>query len=156
MISRWERGRSTIDELLSKRELERVHADRELAREYIAQSRAHLSAARSIAEQDPIGSFQLAYDSGRKALAGILIAQGLRPTSRGGHRSIEEALRAQLVPPLETVINAFGWMRTVRNASEYPSFDSPVADIDDAASARAYADTISEAASRLIDELPVY
>ncbi|WP_166983946.1 hypothetical protein [Paramicrobacterium fandaimingii] len=115
-----------------------------------------MSAAWAIADQDPLSSFQLAYDAGRKALAGILISEGLRPTSKGGHRVIEETLRAQLDPPLGKLTNAFGWMRSVRNASEYPSFDSPVANADDAMTARSYAREIIDVAARLIDEMPVY
>ncbi|SEB37124.1 HEPN domain-containing protein [Paramicrobacterium humi] len=156
MIRRWEQGRSQIEGLLQRRELERVHADSDLASVHLDQARDHLAGAHLVSDRDPVGSFQLAYDAARKALAGVLIHQGLRPTSRGGHRAVEDALRAQLDPPLGRLIDRFGWMRSVRNASEYPSFDEPIADRVDASTARSYASELIDLAERLIREMPVY
>jgi hypothetical protein len=44
------------------------------------------------------GGYALAYDGARKALTAILENEGLRPTTRGGHLAVFEAVRAQLGP----------------------------------------------------------
>lgn len=156
MIARWEKGRPTVDGLLEARELERVVADRKLADAYLDAARRHLESSRITLEIDPTGSFQIAYDATRKAWVAVLINQGPRPTSRGGHLVIERAMRAQFTPPPNDLIGLFGWMRTLRNASEYPSFDKPAAEAADALKAQdAAARTIAKAAE-LLDLMPVY
>ena len=156
MIARWQAGRSTIDALLHDKSLQSVHADRTLADLYLDHARAHLAASRQTIDIDPTGSFQLAYDAARKSLAAILENQGLRATAKGGHWVIEQSTRAQLDPPLGSLVNDFGWMRGVRNASEYPSFDRAVADKEDAERGQAIAEQILNAAARLLDQMPVY
>ncbi len=80
MILRWEQGRATIDQLLANRRLEHIPANRELADVYLEQARAHLRTSTAALGTDPVGEFQLAYDAARKALAALLVTQGLRPT----------------------------------------------------------------------------
>ncbi|MBC7723886.1 MAG: HEPN domain-containing protein [Burkholderiaceae bacterium] len=156
MIRRWEKGRPAIDALLSERRLERVSPDRKLADVYLEEARRHLTSSQLMTDSDPTGSFQLAYDGARKALVAMLINQGLRPTSTGGHRVVEDALRAQLTPPKNEIVDGFGWMRGLRNASEYPSFDRPSAASEDAAEAQALTATIIEKSKELVDLMPVY
>lgn len=156
MIARWEQGRAIVDSLLQARRLERVPANRDLAGEYIHQAKAHLATSLLASGSDPVGEFQLAYDAARKALASILINQGLRPTSLGGHIAVYDAVLAQLDPPLGDVFRPFGWMRPLRNDSEYPSTDRPVASGDDAAAGRAAAQLMVERAERLLELMPVY
>lgn len=156
MISRWEQGRGAIDALIQANRLERVPANRELAEEYIRQAKAHLATSTSAAGNDPVGEFQLAYDAARKALASILINQGLRPTSLGGHLVVYDAVHAQLDPPLGDVFKPFGWMRPLRNDSEYPSPDRPVAGSEDATEGRSAARLMVERAEALFDLMPVY
>lgn len=156
MINRWERGRADVDAFLEEGRLQKVRADRKLADLYIEHASRHLASSRLAVDLDPTGSFQLAYDASRKALAAVLENQGLRATSKGGHKVVEDALRAQLVPPLGTQMNNFGWMRTLRNASEYPSFDRPTAERNDALTAHGYAEEIIRVATRLLNEMPVY
>ncbi|MCS5718063.1 hypothetical protein N1027_07915 [Herbiconiux sp. CPCC 205763] len=153
---RWEKGRERIDTLLSRRHLEQVAANRDLADEYLSQAYAHLRTSSAVAGSDPVGEFQLAYDAARKGLASLLVVQGLRPTSVGGHLVLYEAVLAQFDPPLGTVFRAFGWMRPLRNDSEYPSVDRPVASVDDAVAGREAAALIVDAAARLIGQLPPY
>lgn len=136
MIARWEQGRATVDSLLAARRLERIPPNRDLADEYLRQARAHLATSLLAAGTDPVGEFQLAYDAARKALASILINQGIRPTSAGGHVAVFEAVLAQLDPPLGDVFKSFRWMRPLCNDSEYPSPDRPLATGDDAVAGR--------------------
>jgi HEPN domain len=122
---RWGQGRSVVDAMLDKRELERVTPSAEHAAELIAQARRHAASAERIAEADPAGAFQLLYDAARKALVAILENQGLRPTSRGGHIAVLEAVSAQLDPPMGKVIRPFDRLRRQRNSAEYPRSDTP-------------------------------
>ncbi|MBN9152176.1 MAG: HEPN domain-containing protein [Micrococcales bacterium] len=156
MILRWEQGRGTIDRLLAERRLERIPANRELADLYLDQARAHIRTSRSAQGTDAVGEFQLAYDAARKALAALLVTQGLRPTHNGGHISVYEAVMAQFEPPLGAVFRPFGWMRPLRNDSEYPSVERPVAADADAEAGRAAAEAMIDAAERLLDQLPPY
>jgi hypothetical protein len=156
LIRRWQQGRADIEGLLESRRLQAVAADRDLAELYLDQARRHLESARSALPGDPAGSFQLAYDAGRKALTAVLENQGLRVTSRGGHIAIEESLRAQLVPPMGRLINDFGWMRMLRNQTEYPTFDRPMAAREDAEAAARISANLVAMAERLLDEMPVW
>lgn len=156
MILRWQQGRERIEEMLNQRLLERVSADRALAEAMLAVANKHLAAAKHTLEVDSVGSFQLAYDGARKALSALLQTQGLRATSKGGHRAVEDALRAQLVPPMEKQMNSFGWMRKLRNDSEYPNADRDVADHQAAISAHTTCAEIIVMVKQLINEMPVY
>lgn len=156
MIVRWEQGRATVDQLLADRRLERIPANRELADVYLEQARAHLNTSRAASGTDPVGEFQLAYDAARKALASLLVTQGLRPTHAGGHIAVYDAVMAQFDPPLGRVFRAFGWMRPLRNDSEYPSAERPVAAAADAEAGRDAAAAMVDAAERLLEQLPAY
>jgi hypothetical protein len=57
-----------------------------------------LTTARSAVKTDPDSAFVLAYDSARQALTALLAHQGLRPTTKGGHYAVEQAVRAQFGP----------------------------------------------------------
>jgi hypothetical protein len=68
----------------------------------------------------PLAGYALAYDAARKALTAILENQGLRPTTRGGHLAVYEAVRAQLEAPMGRLLRTFNRMRTRRHDAEYP------------------------------------
>ncbi len=143
-------GRDAIEALLAARRLERVAVDRDLAALHLEHARRHIDAASILMPVDVAGSFQLAYDAARKSLAAVLAAQGLRATARGGHRVIEEAARAQLDPPLGVLVDAFGWMRNLRNASEYLTFDRPAAAETDAQQAIRFASELMAEATLMV------
>lgn len=155
-MARWKQGEAEIDALIAKGQLGTVRADRQLADFMLEEARRHLTSAEATAHMDPTGSFALAYDASRKALASILENQGLRATSSGGHIAIENALRAQLVPPMQAELNTFGWMRKLRNSSQYPSLENPTADSNDAAIARGYAADLIAMAAKLLDVMESY
>lgn len=156
MLSKWQQGRAEIETLIAEGRLQLVSADRALADFYLEAATKHLVAAKQTLEIDSTGSFQLAYDGARKALTAVLENQGLRSTTKGGHRAVEDALRAQLVPPMGQQINNFGWMRKLRNDSEYPTLERDTADLEAAKTAKKYAAEIIDMAKRLLDEMPVY
>jgi hypothetical protein len=101
---RWDQGRPVIDRMLADRELQRVPASREHADRLIAQAGKHLTSAAAVCREDPEGGYALVYDAARKALTAVLENQGLRPTTRGGHLAAYEAVRAQLDPPMGSVL----------------------------------------------------
>lgn len=135
MITRWERGRAEIDELIRQGRLTRVIANREL---------------------DPAGAFTLAYDAARLALAAVLVNQGLRPRGEGAHAVLLDAAIAQLEPPRQTEIREFDWMRRLRNDTQYPNIDRPSASVDDVDQAVSAAWAIVDRAAQLIEAMPPY
>ena len=154
---RWEQGCARIDALLTEGRLQAVHANRELAELMVAQAVLHLRSARALAAADPVGAFQLTYDAARKALAAILINQGLRPAGgAGGHAVLLTAVRAQLQPPMGADLAPFDWMRRTRNDSEYPTPDAPVASREDLDEALPAAERIVEIAARVLPTMPAY
>lgn len=156
MILRWEQGRATVEGLLARGRLTRVTANRALADLMLAQARGHLASAATIVAGDPSGAFVLAYDAARKALSAILVNQGLRAGGDGAHAVLLEAVRAQLDPPLGSTFAPFGWMRPLRNHTEYPVPDQPVAQAEDVDEAIPAAAAMVEAAARIIDQMPTY
>lgn len=66
------------------------------------------------------------------------------------------AVRAQLDPPLGAVFRPFGWMRPLRNHTEYPTPDHPTATADDVREALPAATAMIDAAAKVIDQMPTY
>lgn len=153
---RWGQGRDVIDELLSKRHLERVPVNTEHAMRLLEQARRHVASADLLRGNDLQLAFTAAYDAARKALTAVLAIQGLRPTSAGGHLSVYYSSLAQFEPPMGKVIKPFDWMRRTRNDAEYPHADSVELNIDDVMEAIAAAETIVALSSTLIETLPPY
>jgi hypothetical protein len=123
-------GRKSVAFLIKKGDLEVVEANLEGALRLFDQSAAHLRSASQILDGDPGGSFQLAYDAARKSLTAILLIQGLRHTSQGGHLAVEHAITSQFAE-VEAFM-AIRWMRPLRNQTEYPSPNRPTASTEDA------------------------
>lgn len=156
MIARWEKGRAEIDALLAARRLDRVSASRDLADLLLAQAETHLASALKLQIDDVPGSFQLAYDAARKALAAVLANQGLRAKGAGAHVTLYDAVRAQLHPPLGPILDQFDWMRRLRNSTEYPDLEKPIANKADLGEAIPAAMKILELARSVLDRMPVY
>jgi uncharacterized protein (UPF0332 family) len=152
---RWEAGRAEIDQALNQGRLSRVAPNRALAERYLAAARAHLESARLLTE-DPDGAFTLVYDAARKALAAILVNQGLRASSKGGHVAVGDAVTSQLGSVLLSLRRDFTWMRQLRNATEYPEAGDKVADTDDVDDAIPMAEMMIDAAERVIDQMSPY
>lgn len=95
------------------------------------QAQTHLGSASALLPLDPTGAFAILYDAARKALGAVLAKQGLRATSRHGHRATQEAIEAQLGPNARQVVRAFRALRLRRHDAEYPSIDTPIITADD-------------------------
>ena len=106
-----------------------------------------------VLDDDPTGGYALAYDAARKALTAILENQGLRPTTRGGHLAVVEAVRAQLDPPLTRPLRRFNRMRSRRNDAEYPPADAPEISAADVREDLAAAAEFIDIASRVLDDM---
>ncbi len=137
-------------------ELESVSASTAHAELLLDQAARHLRSARTLRGDDDVLAFCAAYDAARKALTSVLATQGLRPTSRGGHRAVFDTVRAQLDPPLGTTITPFEWMRRTRNSGEHPTPEAPAITAADVDEATGYAAAILDMARRVIPELPPY
>lgn len=153
---RWEQGRDVIERLIARGRLTRVTPNRELADTLLTQARAHLGSGAAIAATDPAGAFTLVYDAARKALTAILANQGLRPGGDGAHAVLLEAVMAQLDPPLGAIFRPFTWMRPLRNHTQYPAPEHPVARAEDVEEAMPSAAAMIDAAAKVIDQMPAY
>ena len=150
---RWEQGRASVDRMLADGELQRVPASREQADRLLAQARVHVASALKVCDSDPPGGYALAYDGARKALTAILVNQGLRPTTRGGHLAVSEAVRALLDPPMGRILRQFNRMRIRRHDAEYPPTDSPEITPDNVREDHGTAVGLIDLATRLLDEM---
>lgn len=82
-------------------------------------------------------------------MTGLLAHQGLRPTTKGGHYAVEQAIRAQFGPGFRQ----FGALRRRRNELEYPERPGDDATKDEAAEAIEHTEAILAAAQGLLDQL---
>ena len=148
----WERGRTTVDDLINAGDLERVEASAELADRLMDDAAAHTKSAELCAGHDPTGALQLSYDAIRKSAAALLSIQGLRATVSGGHIAALDAVRAQFndrggMP----VFGQLHQLRRRRNDSEYPRADSARVTTQDALHAISVAQATADATHRLIE-----
>ena len=148
----WQPGKDRIAELLQAVQLERVTADRNIARRLLDDASRHLAtAAAASSSGDLSGAYQLAYDALRKSAASLLATQGLRATSRGGHIAIQEAVLAQFGSTVR-VFRSFSRIRRARNSFEYPSTAAPGPSSDDVNDAITAATQAREAAATILQQ----
>ena len=155
-MTQWNQGRATIDALIGSGELERVPPSQQAAEAELVRARTHVDSARLLSEADPEGAYTLAYDAARRALAAVLQNQGLRATSRGGHTAIYEAVRAQLDPPLGSILRPFNRMRARRNEVEYRSSEAPRVTSAEVTADLTKVDALIDLAEKAIPNMPVY
>lgn len=153
---RWEQGRAEVDALIVQGLIEKVSPSRAHADRLLTQARRHLANARDAAIGDPEGAYGTLYDAGRKALWAVLANQGLRPTTRGGHLAVYDAVRAQLDPPMGSQLRPFDRMRRQRHSAEYPTLDTPELDPEDVLVDVPKIQTIVDVAERVLDQMSVY
>jgi uncharacterized protein (UPF0332 family) len=146
---RWGAGEADIDELLAQGRLERVQGAQADGRSWLDKARQTLNAARLIARAAPDSSIVLAYDAARQACVALLAQQGLRPTTAGGHKAVDDAVRAQFGAGLRN----FGGLRRRRNELECPDYPTEKATSDEATEALKTASEIIDAASQILSNL---
>lgn len=148
----WERGRTDVQRLITDGELARVAPSAEVARRLLADARAHIKLAAKGTEEDPAGALQLSYDAARKACAALLVVQGLRATTRGGHVAVMDAVRSQFND--RGSMEVFGRLHALRrrrNRTECPDDDSPGVEEGEARQALDTARAVLDAAQRILD-----
>lgn len=155
-MTRWNQGRATVDALIAGGELEPVPSSQAAAEAELARARIHVGSAQALLAGDPEGAYTLAYDAARRALAAVLQNQGLRATSRGGHRAVYEAVRAQLDPPLGSVLRPFNRMRVRRNEVEYRSSEAPAVTAEEVTADVSKVEALIELAEKAIPNMPRY
>jgi hypothetical protein len=148
---RWERGADRVEELIARGELQRVSGGEDVVVALLDMSGRHIEAAKKSVDVDQAGAYALAYDAARKASTAVLAHQGLRPTSRGGHIAVVEAVEAQFpgVPGLKSLDR----LRRRRNQAEYPDpagYD-PIT-LDETNEAIAVAVSAVDSSRRLIEQ----
>ena len=147
----WETGSERIQELIDAGELGQVAPDDELARRMLADARRHLAtAAAAQSTGDLSGAYQLAYDALRKSAASLLEAQGIRPTSRGGHVAVQDAVIAQFGSSIRA-LRSFSRLRRARNSFEYPSTETPGPSGDDVKDVLRVAHEVNDAVDKILE-----
>ncbi len=125
---------------LDAKDLERVPRDPDVCQELVRQSRAHRASAAAIAEVDPEGAFQLAYDGCRKIALGVVLAGGTRPRSAAQHEVTFDAAAALVavhrsgatLHALRPALDDATDLRRVRGGSEHRGERVPPATVDEA------------------------
>ncbi len=97
-MSGWTPGSAVIERLIQERRLESVKGAQADGSPWLERARQTLAAARAIEQANPDSAFVLAYDAARQACTALLAQQGLRPTTSGGHYSVEESVRPSSEP----------------------------------------------------------
>jgi HEPN domain-containing protein len=151
-MARWKRGESDVESLIGSGELQKLTGDAANGGRLLEKAAVTLETARTAIERDPDSAFVLAYDAARQAVTGLLAHQGLRPTTKGGHYAVEQAIRAQFGPGFRQ----FGALRRRRNELEYPERPGDDATIEEATEAVDQAQTIVTAAQGLLDQLGLF
>lgn len=142
----WNRGRDEIRLLLEQGDVETVLPSDVFPERLLLESERALKSAELIADEDPGGALTLAYDAARKSAAALMSAQGLRPTSRGGHVAVQGAVIAQFDGPFR----GFPRARRRRNDHAYPQADSARITHADASEIMEFAEQCIEAARTLL------
>jgi hypothetical protein len=152
-VSSWKPGHDEISALIDRGHLERISGQAADGTYLITQAHQRLAGARAALSADSIGAFELAYDGTRLAATALLVQQGLRPKSAGGHIAVIAAVRAQFGSRFEL----FDAMRRIRNKLEYPVSPNDLTLSDNAVdSALDYAATTITAAEQLLPELGMW
>lgn len=119
---------SKLSALVRAGRLESVILDRNFFEHQIEScTRSRVDAMALIEGGSLHGAFTLAYAYMRKSATLLLYCRGVRPTARGGHRVVVEAL--SLEPKISArLIRVYEQLRITRNSIEYP--DAVMAHVD--------------------------
>ena len=150
----WNPGRATVDHLIAAGQLERVPVNLEGGQSLIAKARTHLRSADLLADSDVELAYDALHAANRKAIAAVLLVQGLRPTRDAGHTGGFEAVRAQLDPPLGGILAPYTRIRRSRNAGDY--LNELPARADDVRADLPLCHAIVDMAARVLDQMPPY
>jgi hypothetical protein len=151
-MTRWARGEVVVERLLRDGMVQQVQGAEAQGQPWLDRAARTLTAAASLTGDEPASACTLAYDAARFACVALLAHQGLRPTTRGGHVAVEEAVRAQF----GDTFKPFRDLRIRRHELEYPTHPDEPVDEQEAAESVAAARAITAAASRLLPHLRIF
>jgi hypothetical protein len=151
----WQRGRDDILTMLDQGELTQVVADLDLAERLLAAARRHVNSAETLCDSDPELAYAALYDAIRKALSAMLQAQGLRPTTDGGHLAVQRAAWAQFGVSMGALLRPVDRIRTTRHAIQYPDAESYI-DADAVRADLPAAIELIDAATKAVPHLQVF
>ena len=123
---RWQVGAAEVENLIDQGEIDIVEPSPEHAHLLMRQAETHLASVPARCPRTHKGAFALIYDAARKSTGAVLARQGLRTTSKSGHRATHEAIEAQLGPNARTVVRPFRGLGLRRHDAESPSLDTPM------------------------------
>lgn len=151
-MSRWRRGEADIEQMLQSGELQPVIGKAANGGPWLAKAEITLKTAERVLGSDPASAYTLAYDAARFACVGLLVQQGLRPTTVGGHYVVQRAMNSQF----GTQFSVFGVMRRRRNELEYPEFPDETVEEDEAAKILTAAKDLIQSSRQLLDHLGLF
>jgi len=151
-MGRWPRGEAEVEALIAAGDLQKLTGDAANGERMLKKAAVTLETARSAVDRDPDSAFVLAYDAARQALTALLAHEGLRPTTKGGHYAVEQAVRAQFGPGFRQ----FGALRRRRNELEYPDRPGDEANAEEATDAVEKAGEIITAAGGPLAQLGLF
>jgi hypothetical protein len=151
-MARWEAGQADVERLIAGKDLELVTGAEANGAPLLDKAHHTVATAAEIGTDDPYSSYVLAYDAARVACTALLAQQGLRPTTRGGHYAVEQAVRSQFGHGFRP----FGALRRRRNELEYPHLPEDNASTDEAAEAVQTAQHLIAAADQLLPLLSFF
>lgn len=110
-----------VGDLIAEGLIERVPADPTTAAALLGAAGRHIAAAHRVVEVDPEGAYSLLYDAARKAIAAIMLSEGLRTRAvPGSHRAVAGfARRVDRSAPARDHLRRLDAMRRNRNRAEY-------------------------------------
>lgn len=110
-------GEAVVEKLLKDDHLQALTGSAANGEPWLSKAAITLDSARSLVAQDAASAYVLGYDATRQACVGLLAQQGLRPTTKGGHYAVEQAVVARF----RDAFSLFGTLRRGRNRIEYPT-----------------------------------
>jgi HEPN domain-containing protein len=135
--------------MLSAGELQAVQGGQADGEAWLSRAHQTLETAATVATSDTASACTLAYDAARFACTALLVQQGVRPTTKGGHLVVDEAVRAQFGDNFRS----FRTLRIRRHELEYPDYPDEPVEEDEAANAISSARAIIDAAEKLLPHL---
>jgi len=97
-MAQWKRGEADVEALIAAGDLQKLTGEAANGERLLKKAVVTLGTARLSIESDPDSAFVLAYDAARQALTALLAHQGLRPTTKGGHYTVEQAAQRTGIP----------------------------------------------------------
>lgn len=150
-MNRWTQNAAVIDRLLQNGELQHVRGPAANGEPWVTKAHRTHATATEIATMDHDSAYVLAYDAARLACTALL-AQGLRPTTRGGHLVVDEAVRAQF----GDTFRPYRALRMRRNELEYPAMPEDAATVDEVNDALSGSQRIIVAVEKLLPHLGLF